>query len=149
MYTYTYAYHNQGFRDIGICRHMNLVQTHKCSFSIMGPIIFLNRVVLTKLINPCPMVWDSIWDILGFYESKTKEGKRGEKSAIWPILCCRLYNSSIYSSILHDHNKLFKSLNKSSITFTYINCLIIAVSLVCFSISSHRITSHAMIRISQ
>ena len=24
-------------RDIGICRHMNLVQTHKCSISIMGP----------------------------------------------------------------------------------------------------------------
>ena len=27
-------------RDIGICRHMNLVQTHKCSFSVMGPHIF-------------------------------------------------------------------------------------------------------------
>ena len=27
-------------RDIGICRHMNLVQTHKCSFSIMGPHIY-------------------------------------------------------------------------------------------------------------
>ena len=27
-------------RDIGICRHMNLVQTHKCSFLIMGLHIF-------------------------------------------------------------------------------------------------------------
>ena len=27
-------------RDMGICRHMNLVHTHKCSTSIMGPHIF-------------------------------------------------------------------------------------------------------------
>ena len=27
-------------RDIGICRWMNLVQTHKCSLLIMGPYIF-------------------------------------------------------------------------------------------------------------
>ena len=83
---------------------------------------------------------------LRYIMSKTEEAKRGGKLAIWPILCCRLYNSGLYSSILHDHNQLFKSLNKSSITFTY---LIIALGLVCFSISSHRITSHAMIRISQ
>ena len=28
------------FRDKGICRNMSLVQTLKCSFSIMGPHIF-------------------------------------------------------------------------------------------------------------
>ena len=80
---------------------------------------------------------------LRYIMSKTEEAKRGGKLAIWPILCWPLVS---YSSILHDHNQLFKSLNKSSITFTY---LIIALGLVCFSISSHRITSHAMIRISQ
>ena len=36
------------------------------------------------------MVWDSIWGTSCFYESKTEEAKRGEKLAIWPILCCRL-----------------------------------------------------------
>ena len=31
-------------RDIGICRHMNLVQTHKYSFLIMGPHIFKRKL---------------------------------------------------------------------------------------------------------
>ena len=45
-------------RDIGICKHMNLVETHKRSVSVMGSPIY--KVVSTKLINVCCMVWDLI-----------------------------------------------------------------------------------------
>ena len=72
-----------------------------------GSTHFKNKVVLTKFINPCRMVWDSIWGTSCVYESKIEEAKRGGKSAIWLILCCQLYkNSSIYSSILHVRRQL-------------------------------------------
>ena len=67
-----------------------------------GSTHFKNKVVLTKFINPCRMVWDSIWGTSFFYESKSDEAKRGGMSAIWPILCCRLFITvQWYSSILH------------------------------------------------
>ena len=55
-----------------------------------GSTYFLNKVVLTIFINVCRMGWDSIWGTSCFYKSKTEEGKRGGKSAIWPILICRM-----------------------------------------------------------
>ena len=66
---------------------MNLVQTHKCSFSIMGSDIFFNRVVVTKFIEGCRMVWDLIWGISCFFKSKTEEAKRGGEP---PILLLHL-----------------------------------------------------------
>ena len=41
----------------------------------------------SKFINVCRRVYDLI---CGFHKSKTEENKRGGKSAIQPILCCRL-----------------------------------------------------------
>ena len=49
---------------------------------------FWNKVVLTKFINVCRMVWDLIWGTSCFYKSKTEEAKRWGKSAVQPILCC-------------------------------------------------------------
>jgi hypothetical protein len=74
-----------GWSVTWICRHMVLVQTHNCSFSIMGP-----HILLTKFINTWRMVWNLIWGTSRFYKSKTEEAKRGRKSAIWSILCWRL-----------------------------------------------------------
>ena len=55
-----------------------------------GSTYFLDKVALTKFINVCRMVWDLIWGTSCFYKSKTEEAKRGGKSAVWPILFCRL-----------------------------------------------------------
>ena len=62
-----------------------------------GSTYFKNKVVLTKFISGC------------FYKSKNEEAKRGGKFAILPTLCCQVptvYNSGIYSSILHEPTKL-------------------------------------------
>ena len=55
-----------------------------------GSTYFLNKVVLTKYINVCRMIWDLIWGTSCFYKSNTEEAKRGGKSVIQPILCCQL-----------------------------------------------------------
>ena len=49
-----------------------------------GSTYFSNKVVLTKFISGCRMVWDAILGTSCFYKSKTEEAKRGGKSAILP-----------------------------------------------------------------
>ena len=77
-------------RNLIYCGCMNFIHTHKCPFLTMGPHILKDKVVLAKFINVFRMGWDLIWGISCFYKSRTEEAKRGRKSAIWPILCCRL-----------------------------------------------------------
>ena len=48
------------------------------------------KLNLRPFMNSCCIVWDSIWGTSCFYESKSEEAKRGDMSAIWPILCSRL-----------------------------------------------------------
>ena len=87
-----------------------------------GSKYLLNKVVLTKFINVCRMVWDLIWGVSCLYQSKIEEAKRGGKPAIWPILCCRQSiivvstpPSSMSPRRFHVNNNLFLK-TKSSFT---------------------------------
>ena len=63
------------------------MQTHKCSLLFMGSHCFSNKVVLTKFISTCRMIWDLIWGIHQVFISQ--KVKREVKSAIWCYWCCQ------------------------------------------------------------
>ena len=64
-------------RDIGICGHKNLVQSWYMLIFNYVSACFLGKVVLTKFINACRMVWDLIWGTSCFHNSQSEEAKRG------------------------------------------------------------------------
>ena len=51
---------------------------------------FWDKVVLTKFISGCRMVWDLICDTSWFYKLKTEKVTGCRKSAILPNWCCLL-----------------------------------------------------------
>ena len=51
---------------------------------------FSNKVLLTKFISACRMVWDLICGTSWFYKSKPEKVTGGGKSAILPNCCCLL-----------------------------------------------------------
>ena len=55
-----------------------------------GSPYFWDKVVLTKLISGCRMVWDLIFGTSSFYKSKTEKVTGGGMSAILPNCCCLL-----------------------------------------------------------
>ncbi len=55
-----------------------------------GSPYFWDKVVLTKFISGCRMVWDLICGTSCFYKSKTEKVTGGGKSAILPNWCCLL-----------------------------------------------------------
>ena len=56
-----------------------------------GSPYFWDKVVLTKLISGCHMVWDLICGTSWFYKSKTEKVTGGRMSAILPNWCCLLF----------------------------------------------------------
>ena len=71
-----------------------------------GSPYFWHKVVLTKFISGCRMVWDLIWCASLFYKSKTEKVTEGRKSAILPNCCCLLFKT-----VLSDP-PCFQSLSK-------------------------------------
>ena len=55
-----------------------------------GSPYFWDKVVLTKFISGCRMVWDLICGTSWFYKSKTEKVTGGGMSAILPNWCCLL-----------------------------------------------------------
>ena len=55
------------------------------------PPYFWGKVVLTKFISGCRMVWDLISGTSWFFKSKTEKVIGGGKSAILPNWCCLLF----------------------------------------------------------
>ena len=55
-----------------------------------GSPYFWDKVVLTKFISGCHMVWDLICGTSWFYKSKTEKVTGGGMSAILPNWCCLL-----------------------------------------------------------
>ena len=55
-----------------------------------GSPYFWGKVVLTKFISGCRMVWDLICGTSWFYKSKTEKVTVGGMSAILPNWCCLL-----------------------------------------------------------
>ena len=53
-----------------------------------GSPYFWDKVVLTKFISGCRIVWDLICGTSWFYKSKTEKVTVGGKSAILPNWCC-------------------------------------------------------------
>ena len=69
------------------------------------------RVVLTKFISVCRMVWYWIWGILCLFKSETENVIKERKSAICPNRCCRHFitvESTPPSSMLTPHRKMRK-----------------------------------------
>ena len=59
-----------------------------------GSSYFWDKVVLTKFISRCPLVWDLICGTLWSYKSRTEKVTAGRKSAILPNSCCLFFNNS-------------------------------------------------------
>ena len=57
------------------------------SFDYGSP-YFWDKVMLTKFISECPMVWYLICGTSWFYKSKTEKVTGGSKPAILPDWCC-------------------------------------------------------------
>ena len=55
-----------------------------------GSPYFWDKVVLTKFISGCRMVWDLICGTSRSYKSRTEKVTAGRKSAILPNWCCLL-----------------------------------------------------------
>ena len=55
-----------------------------------GSPYFWDKIVLTKFISGCRMVWDLIWGMSWFHKSKTEKVTGGGKSAILLNWCCLL-----------------------------------------------------------
>ena len=96
-------------RNIGICRCMNLVQTHKCPNFLHGSTYFSNELVLTKFIRASE-IWFEVNQV--FISQKLKKVKRGGKSAIWPKWFCqqtikpslsmKILSTNLLSKLLSD-----------------------------------------------
>ena len=56
-----------------------------------GSPYFWDKVVLTKFISGCRMVWDLICGTSWSYKSRTEKVTAGRKSAILPNWCCLLF----------------------------------------------------------
>ena len=71
-----------------------------------GSTYFSNKVVLTKFVCVCRMVWGLIWGTSSFYESKIKKVKRGGKSVTWPNWFCRqsitVLSTPPFSMVIHN-----------------------------------------------
>ena len=62
-----------------------------------GSPYFWNKVVLTKFISLCQMVWDLTCGTSWFYKSKTGKVTGGWKSAILPNWCCLLSSTVLFT----------------------------------------------------
>jgi hypothetical protein len=62
-----------------------------------GSPYFWHKVVLTKFISGCHMVWDLICGTSWFYKSKTEKVTGGGKSAILPNWCCLLFITVLFT----------------------------------------------------
>ena len=60
------------------------------TFDYVSP-YFWGKVVLTKFISGCHMVWDLICGTSWSYKSRTEKVRAGRKSAILPNWCCLLF----------------------------------------------------------
>ena len=69
-----------------------------------GSPYFWDKVVLTKFISGCRMVWDLICGTSWFYKSKTEKVTGGGKSAILPNWCCLLSITVLFTHPCHNHN---------------------------------------------
>ena len=56
-----------------------------------GSPYFWDKVVLTKFISGCRMIWDLICGTSWSYKSRTEKVTAGRKSAILPNWCCLLF----------------------------------------------------------
>ena len=101
-----------------LVRHLILLQTHKCSLLIMGPHIFQKK--LCQLNSSVGAAWSEMqFEVFTscFYKSKIEEAKRGGKSAIWIILCCRMSITVVYippssmNGLLFQYNKYLISIS--------------------------------------
>ena len=63
-----------------------------------GSPYFWDKVVLTKFISGCRMVWDLICGTSWFYKSKTEKVTGGRKSAILPNWCCLLSITVLFTN---------------------------------------------------
>ena len=79
-----------------------------------GSPYFWDKVVLTKVISSCRMVWDLICGTSWFYKSKTEKVTGGRMSAILPNWCCLL---SITELFTHPWYNFF--LEKRNLNFEF------------------------------
>ena len=102
------------------CKESILVKTHKCSILITyGSPYLWDKVVLTKFISGCRMVWDLICGTSWFYKSKTEKVTGGGKSVILPNCFCLLsitVLSSLYPPVYLPNPG---SMHNGQLTFTY------------------------------
>ena len=64
-----------------------------------GSPYFWDKVVLTKFINGCRMVWDLICGTSWFYNLKTEKITGGRKSVILPNWCCLLSITALFTHL--------------------------------------------------